>query len=310
MHHSLLVLSLRFSTVLTLLWALGFTATPVFAVDGVLEISQACVADGCFAGDSAGFPVTLALAGSYRLTSSLTVPDAITTAIEMTASDITLDLNGFKIGGPTVSSGDPIGCAPTGAGIGVVSLEEVDGLTVKNGTVSGFGLYGVLLQGDYGRVENLLAENNRFDGIHLGSHSVLLDNHAWSNGSDGLASGGWSRVEGNVADSNGVYGLTIGGHSRIAGNIATNNESDGINASGSTVIEGNTSTNNDGDGIEANTGCVVLGNSSTFNGGFGLMAIVAHVGYSGNTFVGNNPNSVSGGTEIGTNFCGSSTTCP
>jgi hypothetical protein len=43
------------------------------AVDGVLEINQACVSVGCFPGDLAGFPVTISSTGSYRLTSSLDV---------------------------------------------------------------------------------------------------------------------------------------------------------------------------------------------------------------------------------------------
>jgi hypothetical protein len=41
------------------------------AADGVIEINQSCVAGGCFAGDTAGFPVTISQPGSYRLTSNL-----------------------------------------------------------------------------------------------------------------------------------------------------------------------------------------------------------------------------------------------
>ncbi len=38
---------------------------PAHAVDGVLEINQACAVNaGCFAGDTAGFPVTITGAGS------------------------------------------------------------------------------------------------------------------------------------------------------------------------------------------------------------------------------------------------------
>lgn len=53
-------------------------------------------------GDSAGFPVTISLPGSYRLSGNLTVPDADTDAILITADNITLDLNGFTIAGPTI----------------------------------------------------------------------------------------------------------------------------------------------------------------------------------------------------------------
>ncbi len=46
---------------LRLALVLAWIAAPLAAraADGVLEINQACAAAGCFAGDSAGFPVTL-----------------------------------------------------------------------------------------------------------------------------------------------------------------------------------------------------------------------------------------------------------
>ena len=51
-------------------------ALPALAVDGVLEINQACAeSTGCFAGDSPGFPVTIQDPGSYRLTGALVLTD-------------------------------------------------------------------------------------------------------------------------------------------------------------------------------------------------------------------------------------------
>jgi hypothetical protein len=44
--------------------------------------------------------VVLTLAGSYRLTSNLVVPDANTDAIDVNADEVTIDLNGFSIIGP------------------------------------------------------------------------------------------------------------------------------------------------------------------------------------------------------------------
>ncbi len=66
---------------------------PVFAVDGVIEINQAAV------NAAGGFPFVINTPGSYRLTGNLTVP-AETTAIQIAASQVTLDLNGFAILGP------------------------------------------------------------------------------------------------------------------------------------------------------------------------------------------------------------------
>ena len=93
-----------------LLWRIALLAlglsSPALAVDGMLEINQACaVSTGCFSGDAAGLPVTITAAGSYRLTSNLTVPDENTDGIVVSANDISIDLNGFGIIGPVTCSG-------------------------------------------------------------------------------------------------------------------------------------------------------------------------------------------------------------
>jgi hypothetical protein len=67
-----------------------------------------------------GFPFVISQPGSYRLTGNLTV-DQNTTAIQIGADNVTLDLNGFAIIGPTVCSGAPLICTPSGSGSGVVA---------------------------------------------------------------------------------------------------------------------------------------------------------------------------------------------
>lgn len=67
------------------------------AVDGQVLITQArAMAGGVTAGDAPGFPVTISEPGSYRLASNLIVP-AGANGIEITANDVTIDLNGFSI---------------------------------------------------------------------------------------------------------------------------------------------------------------------------------------------------------------------
>lgn len=106
-------------------------ATPAFAIDGVLEINQTCATQtGCFAGDAAGFPVTITASGSYRLTSGLVIPDPYTGAIAISIKNVIIDLNAFSIVGPTVCTGV---CAPTGAGDGIFSIQE--NVSVRNGSV-------------------------------------------------------------------------------------------------------------------------------------------------------------------------------
>src|SRR5437870_3755247 len=81
----------------------------LYAVDGVILIDQnRALAGNVTPGDLQGFPVTISVAGSYRLSGNLTVPDANTTAILVTVDNVTIDLNGFSIIGPTVCVGMPV----------------------------------------------------------------------------------------------------------------------------------------------------------------------------------------------------------
>src|SRR5918996_1689498 len=140
----------RFLTSAIFLLAL---ASSIWAIDGTVQINQSKANNGnVTAGDTPGFPVTISKSGSYRLSSNLTVPNANTTAIEITTSDVTIDLNGFAILGPTVcESGN---CAPTGTGIGVLSNpHSIRNNAVVNGSLSGVGSHGIHV-GYAGRVEN------------------------------------------------------------------------------------------------------------------------------------------------------------
>jgi hypothetical protein len=66
-------------------------AAPALAVDGVLEINQTCALEtGCFAGDSAGFPVEVIVSGSYRLTGNLIAPSTSTTMIVINSENVTV----------------------------------------------------------------------------------------------------------------------------------------------------------------------------------------------------------------------------
>src|SRR5262249_51967263 len=111
---------------LTLLWSstLIGLARGAQAADGPTLIDQrAAQAGKVTALDTPGFPVTISQSGSYRLTGNLNVPDAATTAIEITADNVTLDLNGFTISGPNVCTPNPTRCTYSGgAGIGVMAV--------------------------------------------------------------------------------------------------------------------------------------------------------------------------------------------
>jgi len=118
---------------MALLSAVIALAFPLYAVDGVVLINQsAALAGNLTPGDAPGFPVTISVSGSYRLSGNLTVPDANTTAILITAENVTIDLNGFSILGSTVCSGFPTSCSPTGSGHGITG-GVVKNISVFNG---------------------------------------------------------------------------------------------------------------------------------------------------------------------------------
>lgn len=116
-------------------------SSPATAVDGVIEINQArAEAGGVTASDTPGFPVTLDAAGSYRLTGNLTNPSQTVNTIEMRASLISLDLNGFTIGGPAVCAFGALGTTCNSFGTAVL-IEGTNGCPfgdeVRNGTLYG-----------------------------------------------------------------------------------------------------------------------------------------------------------------------------
>ena len=164
-------------------------ATPALAVDGVLEINHTCaVQTGCFPGDGPGYPVFIdgQSGGSYRLTSNLIVPNENTDGILFNTSDIGIDLNNFAI----ISAacvGSTTDCTPTsGTGSGIERTSSLNrGVSVKNGSITGMGNYGVFI-GDQARITNISVRWNRVDGINTSSGGIVSGNTAYQNGRHGI----------------------------------------------------------------------------------------------------------------------------
>lgn len=291
------------------------------------DIDQDCAVNtGCFDGtDSAGFPVTIDQPGSYRLISNLETTDENQTIIDIQTSHVTLDLNGFTIIGPTSCSGTPTSCTPTGTGRGVDS--SLSDVTVRGGQVTGMGSNGIDLRHG-AAVEKVRAVGNGADGIDVSDDSRVADNVVRINGQNGIDAANGSIVKGNVTVQNGADGMTLP-DSRVIGNTASRNAQEGINCGGDCVVRDNRALGNGNIGIRAVGGSVIIGNVVADNTGDGIvntlapgtiqdnnvsgndtgLNIRANSGYGGNVITDNTTN-VSGGTEIGTNVCGTDTTCP
>lgn len=138
--------------------------------------------------------------GSYYLTGNITVPSGRTGVY--LAAGATLDLNGFTINGAgstsvgiqagngctirggtvsNVSGAVVVGISPATAvliedlvvtGFSSRGLDLGGGSVVRRCTLTGQGITGIELQGDYGLVESCQVNNTSATGIYLNSYSV------------------------------------------------------------------------------------------------------------------------------------------
>lgn len=260
--------------------AFAFSAA---ASDGVYEINQTCALQtGCFPGDSAGFPVTIASSGAYRLTSNLRSSAPLGSTVHIAVRDVDLDLNEFVIRCSVLNfpSFNPCSDSPhTGAG-GIDAAAGTTGVRVRNGVVRDMGSHGILLRGS-GEVEGIRAVGNAANGILLGRGSVK-DCTATGNGVNGIETTR-GRISGNTASENGAAGISVA-LGLVTDNIASDNGTHGI--LGASLARSN----------------VVLGNAQC-----GLQ-IGGTSGFHQNVMGGNGTN-VCGGVNLGANICDGGT-CP
>lgn len=186
------------------------------------EIDQVCAVNtGCFSGDTAGFPVTITEPGSYRMASNLDVSGASNpenvSAVEIDASNVTLDMQGFAIKGPGVA----------GDGIGIYQTSFVHSATIMNGSIEGMGSYGMYILRK-GIVMRIRAYSNGEAGIRCEYECVVADNVTSSNGGTGIVVIAEGIVTGNVARANGRDGISGVGSSRVSNNIAAHNDLYGL----------------------------------------------------------------------------------
>jgi hypothetical protein len=200
---------------------------PALASDGVLEINQACVATGCFTGDNPGFPITITKEGPYVFTSDIdvtgeSVPENIN-AIFINApgqEGVTINLNGFRIVGPTFCLGTPVtSCTKAGTGIGIDSHDNR--VTVRNGSIFGMGDDGIQLSGA-AIIENMRISGNAGDGIQVSGYARIVNNHIRRNGGRGLV-GSSGIVIGNYINGNLGWGIQASPSMAISQNVITEN---------------------------------------------------------------------------------------
>ncbi len=243
--------------------------------------------------------------GSYYLTQNITVPSG-DSGILITASNVTLDLNGFRIIGQIGSlngvrvTGDRAGVqirngtiANTGGfGIDMTSGGTcigaiIESVTVTNGAGGGFDT------GSSSIVRNCTATNNVGNGFFIGTSSVISGCTASGNDAGGFIVGNNSRLVDCSADGNGVLGYLLGSAVSVTGCTAATNagagfasSANGVNMIGCTArgntgngfdlqnkarVDGCTASSNGDDGIRVAADCMVTDSHSSENQGDGFV---------------------------------------
>jgi len=258
----------RITSLALLVAALCAAATSAAPRDGRWAIDRVCVPIGCFPGDAPGYPVEVTVPGSYVLTSDLDVSaepaPTSTTAIFVSSAAVDLDLGGFALRGPVTCSGQPLACSEaSGSGVGVTTAAGALGLRIHDGSISGFGAYGVSLQGDAarlerirltnhrltavlvygigGRLEQLVVNRNGGAGIFLpGAGGSVRDCSISDNGGSAIVAGAASNLEQNVATAVpvGSTAVAVGAGSRLGSSLVTGG-SFGISTGDGALLLGN-----------------------------------------------------------------------
>lgn len=144
--------------------ALFALALTLVAVPGQAETTECTVITSV--------PVVVAAQGVYCLKGNVSTSSGSGYAIEITANNVTIDLNGWKVGG--------LGAGAATLSTGIYST--ANNVTIRNGIVRGFRI-GVQLGGRGARIEDVLLDKNTYRAINaLGEGAVVRRNQIVSTG--------------------------------------------------------------------------------------------------------------------------------
>lgn len=239
----------------------------------VLIDTAAVTAGGITAGDTPGFPATISASGSYKLTSSLSQLSTTLDGIDITANDVTLDLNGFTVIAGKVCNWASTGSSCPGSNTGQV-LINISGsrVTVKNGNVRGSNGDGIDVTGDQVVLDGVNVSNTGWRGIYSSvSHlpPTIANSSVTLSGGSGFLSFAGGQVGGVVRNStfsNNYSGMQLD-QGLIENVVASYNVAYGISAGGSTINHATVFGNGD---IGVYSGRVVRDSVSDQNGNDGF----------------------------------------
>lgn len=203
-------------------------------------------------------PVVIDTPGSYYLAENI---QGIGNqhGIEITVSNVTLNLNGFQVIGAELGSLD-------GIHIGA----NLENTTITNGSVRGFAGAGISGSSAVATaIRDVRVASNQGSGIFVG-RAVVDGCIAEGNGSVGISVGVGSVVTGCVAALNGQHGITTGQGSTIQDCSARENVNDGIIVGAFSTATNSASSVNGVLGFRLISGSTIIGCSAVGNGSHGF----------------------------------------
>jgi hypothetical protein len=212
-------------------------------------------------------PVTLTEQGIYCLKGNLATSDPGIIAILIGANNVTIDFNGYKLGGQSAGAGT--------AAVGVTATDRLN-VQIRNGTIRGFRRGVEITNGSGHLVEEMVLDANTEFGVALqgAGQSVVRGNRVLNTGASAVAN-----------DSIGIY-VAQGAGNRILDNDVANtvqNASQVSNAhgifvsSGQSVIDGNRVTDSATHGIRVKAGHVSITRNEVHNGTIGSQGISSEI---------------------------------
>lgn len=202
--------------------------------------------------------------GSYYLTGNIQFPGGPGKhGIEIVASGVTLDLNGF----------DVVGVFGAGSFDGVsVTLTNQTNVAVVNGSVRNWGRMGVNLGSTTtsGRVEGVLVGNSNGNGILIGSNSTISRCSAFDNNAAGLVAGDGCNISHFTARGNANIGIFTGFGCTVTNCSAVVNSNSGIFTGFGCTIAACSAFDNLGTGITTGSQCVVTDCAANLNSTLGI----------------------------------------
>lgn len=214
-------------------------------------------------------PFEINESGSYYLTENLNHTSVDTSAIQINADNVTIDLAGYSIIGPGSSSG---------TGNNGIYMNGRKNVEIRNGTITNFGNNGIWEENT-----GNIATGHRIIGVRV-----------LANGNAGISLNSKKNIikdctisDNSFSSSDSGSGIICYDASIITDNVIYNNSYySGIIATNGCIISGNNISKN-GFGIRTFHGCSIIGNSCYRNGDCGILALGNGNVIKGNTLLEN-----------------------